>query len=116
MKVSFNSLFDGKDYDFDVKVIDYSVVGENVHVANSYLITDDNEKLKFIDFLLVNIDGLAEHRTAKSLFNEWKVHNALYQRGKWKNHTKDVDFEFKQKWYWKFIYWLFAKLLKEEVK
>ena len=94
-------------------MIDYYVNGNNVHLVNSYLITDDTEKLSIIYFLLDKVDGLAEHRSAKSMMNEWKVHNALYQRGKYVEHTKDVDFEFKQNIFMKFGYWLLSKLLKE---
>lgn len=96
-------------------MIDYSVNGNNVHLVNSYLITDDTEKLAIIYFLLGKVDGLAEHRTAKSMLNEWKAHNIFYQHGWWQDHTADVDFEFKQKWFYKLAWWLVAHIMREKL-
>lgn len=93
--------------------IEYVVSENNVHVINSYQIKNDEIKRDFITHLLVNVKGLADCRSAQSMFNEWKVHNALYQRGKQVERTKDVDFEFNQKWYLAIAYWFVSKILKE---
>ena len=95
--------------------IEYSVSNNNVHVCNSYLVNDDRTKDVFISHLLETVEGLKEHRSKKSLIDEWKAHNALYQRGKFVSHTKEVDFEFKQKWYYAVAYWIVARLLKEKL-
>ena len=93
--------------------IEYVVSENNVHVINSYQIKNDETKRDFIMHLLVSVKGLADCRSQQSMFDEWKVHNALYQRGKQVERTKDVDFEFNQKWYFAIGYWFLSKILKE---
>ena len=95
--------------------IDFVVSDANIHVFNSHLIAGDDLKNEFIDFLFDFVEGLAENRTKKSMFNEWKAHNILYQYGLWKERTADVDFEFHQKWYHKVGYWLIAHLMREKM-
>ena len=95
--------------------IDFVVSDTNIHVFKSHLVAGDGLKNEFIDFLLGFVEGLAENRTKKSLFNEWKAHNILYQYGLWKERTADVDFEFHQKWYYKIGYWLVAHLMREKM-
>lgn len=46
------------------------------------------------------------NRSYFSLMCEWKAHNRLYKLGMWKSHTKDVDLEYPQKWYYKIIYFI----------
>ena len=95
--------------------IEVTITEGNIHVHNSYLVTDDDKKRDLIHDLLENVAGLKEHRTEKSMLNEWKAHNIFYQHGWFKDHTADVDFEFKQKWYYKIGYWLVAHLMREIV-
>lgn len=49
-------------------------------------------------------DTIFEFRGAKNMRREWAVHNCLYNFGIEKERTKDVDFEFEQKWYWTISY------------
>ena len=93
--------------------IEYEAKGENIHVFNSYQVRNDEVKRDFIAHLLATTKGLVDCRSAQSMFNEWKAHNALYQRGKEVERTKDVDFEFHQKWYYAVGYWFLSKVLKE---
>ena len=92
--------------------IEYNIGADNVHVCNSYVITNDEAKRVFIRHLLETVDGLK--RSEKSLFNEWKGHNVFYQRGWWKNHTADVDFEFKQNFVLKIIWCVVSHIFKEK--
>ena len=55
-------------------------------------------------------------RSYDHLSLEWASHNFLYSLGLWRSHTKDVDFEFPQKWYWQVVWailgvisWIFIK-------
>lgn len=96
-----------------IKGIEFTASSESVHINNSYLVESDELKLEIIRYLLANVEGFAEHRTEKGLLDEWRVHNALYQRGKYVSHTQHVDFEFKQKWYYAVAYWFVARFLKE---
>lgn len=91
--------------------IEYDVNTNNIHVHNSYVITNDCAKLCFIRHLLETVEGFK--RSEKGLLNEWKAHNIFYQHGWWIDHTADVDFEFKQKWYYKIIWWLVSHLMRE---
>ena len=93
--------------------IKYEVSENNVHVINSYIVTNDNAKREFLKNLLRTTEGLK--RSEKSMLNEWKAHNIFYQHGWFQDHTADVDFEFKQKWYYKVGYWLVAHLMREIV-
>ena len=91
----------------------YDVSNSNIHVYNSYVVFSEKTKKDFLRHLLDTVDGLSETRTLKSMLDEWKAHNALYQRNMFKAHTKELDLEFKQKWYHRVIYWLIARLIKE---
>ena len=93
----------------------YTATENNIHIYNSYLVTDDDIKWCYINEILEKEPALREHRTAKSLFYEWKAHNIFHQHGWWVDHTADVDFEFHQKWYFKVAYWLVAHLMREKV-
>lgn len=95
--------------------IEYDVSATNIHVHNSYTVTNDEAKKAFIKHLLETVEGLAEKRSEKSLLNEWKAHNIFYQHGWWQDHTADVDFEFKQKWFYKLAWWLVAHIMREKL-
>lgn len=91
--------------------IEYNVSESNIHVFNSYIITNDEAKRVFIRHIL---ETTAIKRSEKSLFNEWKSHNIFYQHGWWQDHTADVDFEFKQKWWHKIAWWIVAHIMREK--
>lgn len=86
----------------------------NVRILNSYLIKDDNEKLKTILELKLKYRKELEKRTIEDLFYEWKAHNILYQKKLFKKSTKDTDFEFNQKKIIKLIYKIISKIFKEK--
>lgn len=45
-----------------------------------------------------------EKRTMRSMQLEWATHNALYNMGLFRSHTKDVDIEAEQAWWLKAAY------------
>lgn len=96
-------------------MIIYTATSNNIHIHNSYLVVDDDIKRVCINELLEKEKELCKHRTAKSLFYEWKTHNIFHQHGWWVERTADVDFEFHQKWHYKVAYWLIAHLMREKV-
>lgn len=62
----------------------------NLHLENSYLVTDIKEMKRIIAEHLA--DGtLSPLRTARSYLHEWYAHNRLYAYGLFRSHTKDVD-------------------------
>ena len=87
----------------------------NIHIKNSYRITDDDEKRAIIKCLFKVNKKLEDVRTKEDIFNEWKAHNILFQHKFQQARTKDVDIEFNQKHFLKVGYWLIAHFLKEKV-
>lgn len=71
--------------------------GKNcVHIENSYQVKDDNEKAKIIKGIFVLCPNIKEFRTLENMLTEWKAHNIMFQHKFKQDHTKDVDFEYKQ--------------------
>jgi len=69
---------------------------KNIHIKNSYLVTDENEMLK----MLLEIRNEAKlHRNTNykrsiiSWIKEWKAHNLLYNLGYQKERTGSVDLD-----------------------
>lgn len=61
-------------------------------------------------------ETIFEFRSSHNMRREWAVHNFLYKLGIEQDRTRDVDFDFDQKWYWTIAYaicfpisWLFIK-------
>ena len=78
----------------------------NTHVENSYLITNRNEIIKEVDYIIEVRKGMKyPTRSINSYVNEWVGHNRLYERGIKQDHTKDVDLEEPQSLFWRII-WL----------
>lgn len=48
------------------------------------------------------------NRTKFSLLNEWRTHNLLYDLNLFRNHTKDVNFEYNQNKILAIIYTFFS--------
>lgn len=86
----------------------------NIRILNSYLIKDDNEKLKITLELKSKYKKELEKRTIEDLFYEWKAHNIFYQRNILVKSTRDTDFEFNQKKITKLIYKIISKIFKEK--
>lgn len=86
----------------------------NICIKNSFRVTDDEEKIKVIKEIFKRCPEIKEHRTWKNMLSEWKAHNILFQHKIKRNSTKDTDFEFKQKFIYKFGYWFISHLFKEK--
>ena len=71
----------------------YIVSKDNIHIENSYAVTDENS----IEIFLINLKSeISDHivfqkRTIKSLTKEWIAHNVLYKLHIARSHTKSVD-------------------------
>lgn len=86
---------------------------ENVHIVDSYRVKENVEKEYIIRQVRKVDPEVWEDRTDESLISEWKAHNALYKRGLWVSHTKDVDLESHQDLFHK-IAWFFVNLIFKE--
>lgn len=103
-----------KTITIDGVTLEYVESENNLHIIDSYKVSNDNLKWSFVNmFYQVLTPKLNRHRTVKSLVNEWKVHNAFYNRGWSVNRTKDVDFEYNQNWFMTLLYAIASVIFKE---
>ena len=68
------------------------------------------EVKKRLEECYITIDTPFDHRSIKSMVNEWIAHNNLYRLGYKQDHTKSVDLDYPQKWYYRLGYWLLSKV------
>ena len=94
--------------------IEYNINDHGVHIHDSYLVTDDQDKEDFLMSICLDNEGLELCRSRKSMLIEWKAHNILYQKGLFKKRTQHTDIEFKQKKLVAFGYRLICFLFKEK--
>ena len=71
----------------------YNTINKNIHIKNSYLITNDKIKrmiLQEINYQLKN-QNITFNRSFTSQLHEWKGHNTLYQWNYKRSSTQSVD-------------------------
>lgn len=79
----------------------------SVTIKNSYKIKDRKHMKMLLEFCDWQLERFTDFRINKFKYiAEWKAHNLLYFLHIARNHTKDVDFERKEKWYRQLGYWL----------
>ena len=103
-----------------VLVTRYNITENNIHIENSYLLTEESRIKQYLINLRDNIeccelDCIVFHRrTIKSLTKEWIAHNVLYKLHIARSHTGSVDLNI-EPWYrivgYDIIYWL-NKIIK----
>lgn len=88
--------------------MEYKVSNDNIHITDSYKITDADDMYSVLDSIRFAHPNcrVFKKRGYESMIREWKSHNRLYRLGLWKEHTKDVDLNWPQKWYEKVIYFI----------
>ena len=82
----------------------YTITKNNLHLVDSYAVGK-----RYFSRELARIKGIHPNsdvwlRSYRSMEREWSVHNALYALGLFRARTKDVDINYKQKWYAKVGY------------
>jgi len=102
-----------KDYTVDDITILVAINDNHFTIFDSYKIKNDTYKFLFLEQILTDYPNIAKTRKTRTLLNEWKVHNAFYNRGWFIKRTKDTDFEYKQNWFLSLAYSLCSKLFKE---
>lgn len=89
-------------------MIDYNLTNNCLTISNSYKITDKdimNHELEIIrEKEYENKYEILNNRTNNDLIKEWRAHNLLYKLNIFRSHTKTVDLEYPQKWYYKLIW------------
>lgn len=68
----------------------------NIHIPNSYLVTDEKDMEYILDELMRDpryaaLQGKGFARSRVSLLREWKAHTVLYNWGIFKERTGSVD-------------------------
>jgi len=84
---------------------DYAISYDNIKVIDSYKVSKkvfdpflNSLRIKYQDNpVLVNRDN-------KSMDREWAVHNLAYKWNVKRDHSKDVDLNYPQKWYITLMY------------
>lgn len=95
----------------------------NVHIVDSFKITDRETKEKVLDYVLkiTKEYGFEYKRSKKSWIREWSAHNTLYQWNYQKGRTGSVDLNEDESLFRRFCYFFLSlfecvKLKDEEVK
>lgn len=90
----------------------FIIVNDLIHVNDSYLV---NSRKEINEFLLKQKEQHSDYaifnRSIKGMVNEWMVHNLCYKLHIFRSHTRDVDLEYPQKWYFKIAYNIIGSLL-----
>ena len=84
--------------------ISYKILTNRIKIIDSYKITDRSRMVEIIYAIQYRHPEIKFNRGYSELVHEWVAHNRLY---KWKirtDKTKDVDLEFKENWFNRFIY------------
>ena len=83
-----------------------------VHIEDSYTV-NDRSCIRYIINDLKNTFSvpILTNRSTYSLASEWIAHNNLYKLHIARSHTKDVDLEWPQKWYYS-LAWFLLGLIK----
>ena len=96
-------------YEIEVELTDTCL-----KIYDSYKIEGNDLKRQFINLIVTIWPHILKTRSVNSLINEWKVHNAFFNRGWEIERTADTDLELVQTWYHKILYWLLSKVLREK--
>ena len=73
--------------------INYTLSDNNIHIQDSYLITNESDMIDILKRIKVHADVNKKNykRSLTSWLNEWKTHNLLYNIGIAKDRTGSVD-------------------------
>ena len=96
--------------------MEYTVSDNNLQLIDSYKVSKKrfDGELNRIEAIHPVSDVWKRSRCSMKL--EWATHNGLYALGIKRDHTKDVDINYPQKWYAKVgyticgaLFWIFIK-------
>ena len=90
------------DLDINVIVDRYCITIQNSYTVDKRRIMNDvlNDLRKSFSVPVLN------NRSNIGMIFEWVAHNNLYKLHICRNHTKNVDLEYPQKWYYKLAWFL----------
>ncbi len=98
----------------EIKIEDLTIhySKSNLAIIDSYKIHDKRKMKNTLIMLLEVIPLYHTKRSIHSLMNEWIAHNLLYELNICTRHTKDCDFESKQKIYMFILYFILSMFSK----
>ena len=98
----------------EIKIEDLTIhySKSNLAIIDSYKIYDKQKMKNTLIMLLEVIPLYQTKRSIYSLMNEWIAHNLLYELNICKRHTKDCDFESKQKIHMFILYFILSMFSK----
>lgn len=98
----------------EIKIEDLTIrySKSNLAIIDSYKIYDKQKMKNTLIMLLEVIPLYQTKRSIYSLMNEWIAHNLLYELNICTRHTKDCDFESKQKIYMFILYFILSMFSK----
>ena len=88
----------------------YSI--SDLNIIDSYQIHNIKKMEVILTEALEKAKDYMTNRNMNSLINEWIAHNVFYKLHLFRSHTKDCNFESKQKKSMKFIYFIFSRVNK----
>lgn len=81
------------------KLYNYSYTQNNIHLKNSFEVSKKFFNGAIAKLINKHPELAVWNRSVKSLRREWATHNLCYALGIKRSSTKDVDFNYPQKWY-----------------
>ena len=84
----------------------------DLNIINSYQIHNIKKMEAILTEALEKAKNYITDRNMNSLINEWIAHNIFYKLHLFRKHTKDCNFESKQKKKAIFIYFIFSRITK----
>lgn len=88
----------------------YNISNNSIQIVDSYKYNNKEIDNALHELNIKFSDHIVFKRQLKSLKNEWISHNLLYKLGLYKDRTRDVDFEYPIKWYYRIGYYILSKL------
>jgi hypothetical protein len=90
--------------------LDYRLSNNLIHIIDSYKINDIEEMKQFLLSIRAKHRSMSVFdRSIDNMIKEWVSHNILYKLHIFRSHTKDVDLEYPQKWFYKLGYSIIYK-------
>ena len=95
---------------YDDYVIEYCISSDNIHIADSYLITEVDDMYVILEDIREQAfsEGLEYNRSNESWANEWLAHNVMYSIGISRDRTASVDLDENESWWRKLLYALIS--------
>ena len=84
----------------------------DMNIINSYKVSSIAKMKSILIEALDTTIIYKTNRTMNSLINEWIAHNILYKYNLYRKHTKDCNFESKQKIRVKIVYFILSRIEK----